>query len=95
MDAERKLLAALCQSALAADTRAIILRRLRDHSFAEPDHEVVYRALVAMPAAGAPEALQGLTQAVTRMGFPDLDLSDLFKKYSPPPDELVLLLARL
>jgi hypothetical protein len=95
IDAEWKLLAALCHSTLTADERATILRRLKDHVFAEPDHEVVYRALAATPEADTSDALQRLTQAVTRMGFPDLDLSELFRKYSPVPNELALLLARL
>jgi hypothetical protein len=95
VDAERKLLAALCQSALAPEMRATVLRRLSKHRFAEPDSEIVYRALAAMPAASHVDALQALTQAVTRMGFPDLDLGDLFKEYLPTTDELTSLLARL
>jgi replicative DNA helicase len=95
IDAERKLLVALCQSTLSPETRATILSRLSNHRFAEPDHEVVYRALAAMPAMDHADALQALTQAVTRMGFPDLDLGGLFKEYSLTPDELASLLSRL
>jgi hypothetical protein len=95
MEAEHKLLAALCQSAVGAETRAAILQRLKAHAFAEPDHEVLYRALVTMPAADSSDARQALTQAVTRLGFPDLELSEFFKEYSPTADEIAALLARL
>jgi replicative DNA helicase len=95
IEAERKLLAALCQAGVSPETRATILRRFSKHRFAEPDHEVVYRALATLPPMDHADTLQALTQAVTRMGFPDLDLSELFKEYSPTPDELTALVSRL
>jgi hypothetical protein len=95
METERKLLAALCQSRLTSDTRITVLGRLRDHVFVEPDHAVMYRALAAMPTLDPSDALQALTQAVTRMGFPDLDLGGLFEEYSPTSDEIAALLVRL
>jgi hypothetical protein len=48
-----------------------------------------------MPAADSSDARQALTQAVTRMGFPDVELDEFFKTYSPAPDEIAALLARL
>jgi hypothetical protein len=92
VEIERKLLAALCQSTVNPDTRATILRRLKTHRFAEPDYEVIYRALVATPSAGRAETMQALTQAVTRMGFPDMDLGELFKESSLTSDEVASLL---
>jgi hypothetical protein len=96
IETERKLLGALCQSRVNYDTRITILGRLRDHVFAEPDHEIVYRALAAMPTVDPSDTLQALTQAVTRMGFPDLDLGGLFfEEYSPTSDEIASLVGRL
>jgi hypothetical protein len=93
--AERKLLAALCQCAVAADRRAAILRSLHGHVFADPDHQVVYRALAASIPLDPSDARQALTQAATRLGFPDLDFDALFTESLPAPNELDALLARL
>jgi hypothetical protein len=38
IEAERKLLTAVCQAAADAHMRATILGRLKDHRFAEPDY---------------------------------------------------------
>jgi hypothetical protein len=43
----------------------------------------------------ASDARQALTQAVTRMGFPDMDLRELFEEGCPTPEEIPVLLARL
>ena len=95
IDAERKLLAALCQSALADELRATILHRLHNHQFADPDHQVIHRALIALPPMDHADKFPALTQRVTRLGFPDLDLSSLFKEKLPAIDEIDLLLSRL
>ena len=95
IDAERKLLAALSQGGVNPDTRAAVLRRLQAHSFAEPDNEVIYRALATLPALDPPDAHRELTQAATRLGFPDLDFAALFAEPLPEPGEIDSLLARL
>ena len=95
IEAERKLLAALCQGALDARTRGTILQRLKHYVFAEPDHEVLYRALATMPAVDPADARQALTQAVTRLGFPDVDLDSLFTLSPPKPAEVAALLELL
>jgi hypothetical protein len=95
IEIERKLLAALCQHDLNAVTRAAILHSLENHRFTESDHEVVYRALTAIFSAGRTNSLETLTQAVTRMGFPDMDLRELFTESPPTPDEIASLLACL
>jgi hypothetical protein len=94
IEAERKLLAALCQNAITPDTRATILRCFRVHSFAEPDYEVIYRALAALPAFDPSDGPQALAQAATRLGFPDLDVAALFAE-PVSADQIDLLLARL
>jgi hypothetical protein len=95
IEAERKLLAALCQGGISPDARATILRCFREHSFAEPDNEVIYRALAALPALDPSDAPQALAQAATRLGFPDLDIAALFAEPIPAPEEIDSLLARL
>jgi replicative DNA helicase len=95
IEIERKLLAALCQHDLNAVNHAAILHSLENHRFTESDHEVVYRALTAIFSAGRTNSLETLTQAVTRMGFPDMDLRELFTESPPTPDEIASLLACL
>ena len=50
---ERSLLAALCASALDPQTHAEILERLAVHTYANPDHKVIFGALLKMPRASA------------------------------------------
>lgn len=92
IEAERKLLAALCQATVDAETRAAIVRRLARHNFAEPDHEIIFRALARTLLADSSDARQTLTQAVTRLGFPDVDVTSLFSERAPTPDEITGLL---
>jgi len=95
IEAERKLLAALCQATVNAQIRAKILQRLQAHAFVEPDYEVIYRALVAMPEAESGEIRERLARAVTRLGFPDVDLDALFSAIPSSSAELAALLESL
>jgi hypothetical protein len=90
----RKLLAALCEPTLDAETRATIVRRLKTYRFIEPDHVVIYRALSGMTTVDG-HAKQELTQAVTRLGFPDVDLDWLFSEPPIAKNEIQDLLERL
>ena len=94
-DAERKLLTALCQATLDPHTRAKVVQSLKTHTFVEPDYEVIYRALAAMPAGESAEIRATLGPAVTRLGFPDVDLDPLFSTPPPTPAEVAVLLERL
>ena len=95
IEAERKLLTVLCQATADADMRATILGRLKDHRFAEPDYEVIYRAMAAMPAVDSADIRETLARAVTRMGFPDVDFDPLFALAPPTPTEVAVFLGRL
>jgi replicative DNA helicase len=95
IEAERKLLAALCQAEVDAETRAAIVKRLKQYSFAEPDHEVIFRALTGMGVTDWGDARHTLTEAVTRLGFPDMELAWLFSERAPTKNEVAALLERL
>ncbi len=94
IEIERKLLAALCQPMLEPETRSAILSRLKHHVFAEADHQVIYRALATMPQLDAAELPGALMQAVTRLGFPDVDFAWLFRE-TVAQEEIRALLERL
>jgi hypothetical protein len=87
-DPERRLLTALCQAATDAATRSAILQTLKTHAFADPDHQAIFRALTQLPIVDPASLRQALTQAVTRMGFPDVDVEWLFTEHPPAPDEI-------
>lgn len=87
-EAERRLLAALCQNVLGSRARAEVMRCFRNHRFAHPDHEVIYRALATSPIGEPADIRATLAQAVTRLGFPDMDLDSLFDTPAPTPEKI-------
>jgi len=92
---ERRLLAALCASALDHQTRARILERLSAHTFANRDHEIIFQALAKMPPATAEHIRETLSARLTRLGFPDIDVEPIFEFSPPPPDTITGLLEKL
>jgi hypothetical protein len=95
IEAERKLLSALCQPSLEPHARAGILRHLENHAFAEFDHQIIYRALAVMPASELADVRAALARAVTRLGFPDLEMDWLFSGGALTPAEVDTLLFQL
>jgi hypothetical protein len=93
--AERKLLAALCQGNLAQQTRAAILQALDHHEFAAVDHRAVFRALEAIPASHGEPLHAALARGVTRLGFPDVAMEELFEMPAPSSAEIESLLKLL
>jgi hypothetical protein len=92
---ERWLLAALCASSVDPHLRAEILERLAAHTFASPDHEVIFRALRQMPGATAEHIHETLNARLTRLGFPDIDVGPIFELASPSQEKIKTLLQRL
>jgi hypothetical protein len=92
---ERRLLAALCQGSLGAQARADLLQRLDAHKFATPDHEVMFQALRTLPPGNIGRVREALAAAVTRMGFPDMDLEPLFHTPAAAGNDLPALLDEL
>jgi hypothetical protein len=92
---ERRFLAALCSPALDPKTRAEILERLAAHEFANPDHEVIFQALVKMPRATAEHIRETLGARLTRLGFPDVDVEPIFELEPPSAEKISALLRQL
>lgn len=92
---ERRLLAALCASALDRQTRAQILERLSAHTFVNRDHEIIFQVLAKMPPATAQHIRETLSARLTRLGFPDIDVERIFEFSPPPPDTIKALLQQL
>jgi len=92
---ERRLIAALCASALDRQTRAQVVERLGAHTFANRDHEIIFQALAKMPPATAEHIRETLSARLTRLGFPDIDVEPIFELSPPPPDTITALLQQL
>lgn len=92
---ELHLLAALCGPTVDRQMRAEILQRLGRHNFVHVDHEMIFRALAKMPQATPEQIRETLSARVTRLGFPDIDVNQLFELAPPSPEEIRTLLQRL
>lgn len=92
---ELQLLAALCSSTIHLQMRAEILERLARHTFARVDHEMIFRALEKMPQAKPEHIRETLGARVTRLGFPDIDVHQLFELAPRSIEEIRMLLQQL
>lgn len=92
---ERWLLAVLCAPALDHKARGEILERLAAHTFANPDHEIIFRALVKMPRAASAHIRETLRARLTRLGFPDIDVEPIFELAPPSAKKITMLLRQL
>jgi hypothetical protein len=92
---ERSLLAALCAPELGHRKRAEILDCLAAHTFAEPDYETIFRALVNMPRATSEHIRETLSARLTRLGFPDIDVERILGVAPPSAEKIEMLLQQL
>jgi hypothetical protein len=92
---ERRLLRALGESSIPGEIRKRIEAKLKQHKFADSDHEVIYRALAIMPGIRSVDDKAALLQAVTRMGFPDVQIEPLFSENPPDENEVMELLSKI
>jgi hypothetical protein len=70
---ERKILIALCTSALIRTEWEKLARALSNHAWQEPEHQVVYEALRKIRSRDPRTWREQLPAQATRMGFPDVD----------------------
>ena len=76
---EREILRALCASPHVTTARGGLLRALVSHDWRDPEHRVVYEALLRAPARSTEGLRSELPATATRMGFPDVDWAEYFK----------------
>jgi hypothetical protein len=95
VEIERQLLAALCAPALDAQMHAKILGCLSTHRFANPDYDVIFRALAQMPRATQEHIRETLSARVTRLGFPDIDVDAIFDVQRASAQKIDALLRQL
>jgi len=76
---EREILRALCASPHLTSECSGLLKALASHDWKDPEHRVVYEALLRTVARGAGTLRSELPATATRMGFPDVDWGEYFK----------------
>lgn len=82
IDAERRLLRALCQGTPEGSVREIARKLLADYRWQDLIHQVVFNCLIDFPS-DAPLAIRDqLPGRVTRKGFPDVPWEEFFQPLS-------------
>jgi len=71
--AERRILRALSAGRMEPTEWIEIHRKLASYSWREPDHAVIYEAMVKARSRDPKHWQEQLPAQTTRMGFPDLD----------------------
>lgn len=91
---EREILRVCCTGAAPRSERENAQMRLARYKWQEPDHAVIYEALVRAERVGADALREYLPAQVTRMGFPDIDWAIFFAE-KPLSETLDVLLDKL
>ncbi len=92
---ERQVLRAFCAGTGTPDDWNQLPGRLTDYRWQDPDHKVVYDALRAIRTCDPKVRRDELPAQITRMGFPDLDLSLYFGSGESSVAEIEGLIGRL
>jgi hypothetical protein len=82
IDAERRLLQALCQESCKASARKLARSELADYSWCEPAHEIIFRFVITQPEPVAIPLRDQLPGLLTRKGFPDVEWEEFFRAAS-------------
>jgi hypothetical protein len=75
---ERAILRALCADALPAPARDSAKHSLENYQWQDPEHRVVYEALLEAPRSGPLSLREQLPARATRLGFPDVEWQNYF-----------------
>jgi len=95
IEAERQLLASLCQHVLESGIYDSIVQRLTTHTFLDPEHEIIFLALTKLPRGNSQDRRAALGAVLTRLGFPDYDLEPFFSAPVIPAEQLQSVLQAL
>jgi len=92
---ERRVLQALCQGTPQGSVRATARDILRTYRWREPLHHVIFEVILSIPTE-VPEAIRTqLPARLTRRGFPDVEIEDLFKLHGLSKEEAEHLIRQL
>ena len=89
------MLRALCQGTPQGSVRATARDILHSYRWREPLHHVIFEVVLSIPTE-VPEVIRTqLPARLTRRGFPDVDIEDLFKPHGLSKEEAEHLIRRL
>jgi len=92
---ERRVLRTLCQGTPRGSVRATARDLLRTYRWREPLHHVIFEVILSIPTE-VPEVIRTqLPARLTRRGFPDVEIEDLFKPHGLSKEEAEHLIRRL
>jgi hypothetical protein len=75
---EVEILRSLCANNDSAVPRDALLRSLAHHAWQDPEHRIVFEALMRLGTRASARLREELPAAATRMGFPDVDWKRYF-----------------
>ena len=89
------MLRALCQGTPQGSVRETAKDILRTYRWREPLHHVIFEVILGIPTE-VPEAIRTqLPARLTRRGFPDVDIEDLFEPHGLSKEEAEHLIRQL
>ena len=95
IDAERRLLQALCQDSCEASARNLARSALADYRWCEPVHEIIFRFVVKQTEPAVILLRDQLPALLTRKGFPDVEWEEFFRAASISETKLADLIRKL
>ena len=84
---ERLVLRALCTGTPQGPVRKTARRLLRNYSWREPVHRVIFEALECIPSDLPEDIRSRLPARLTLKGYPAVDFEDLFQPHSLSKEE--------
>lgn len=95
IEAERRVLQALCQATPQGSVRATARAVLAGYPWREPVHQVIFDVLMALPTEIPDVVRSQLPARLTRRGFPDVDIDAFFQPHAMSKQEAERLLRDL
>ncbi len=83
-DLERRVLRHICQARLTRAAWAKIARALREYTWRDVEHGLVYAAIERLGSRDPQTLREQLPAQATRMGFPDIDWQGYFRAAEKP-----------
>lgn len=95
IEAEFRVLRALCQEPSGSSLTASAKSLLSGYHWREPIHEEIFRAIVNLPNLDPVALRERLPALLTRRGFPDFDLENVFKPSAETAEDIFGLMKSL
>ena len=95
LDLEKLTLRVLCLGAPQGPVKQAVIPLLRNYPWQSQLHQVIFKALAAIPSDDPAILHELLPAKLTRMGFPDVEWEEFFAPHSLSRDESLALVRRM